>query len=162
MTHTPDGPWYYQQIDLGFNYRMTDLQAALGLSQMSRLDSFVEKREELARRYRDLLAGRDVVLPPVNSLSDRSAFHLYPVGLKDDGSTRLRVFELMRRRDIGVNVHYIPVHLQPYYLKRGFSIGMFPAAEAYYQQVLSLPIHPGLNYSQQDFVVAVLLEALNQ
>jgi UDP-4-amino-4,6-dideoxy-N-acetyl-beta-L-altrosamine transaminase len=162
MTHAPDGPWYYQQIDLGFNYRMSDIQAALGLSQLSRLDSFIEKRELLADHYRYLLTAVNVDLPPDNLPLDRSSLHLYPVRLKGDGSMRLRVFETLRKRDIGVSVHYIPVHLQPYYAKLGFSKGMFPEAETYYRRVISLPMHSGLTHSQQQLVVDTLCKAMAQ
>jgi UDP-4-amino-4,6-dideoxy-N-acetyl-beta-L-altrosamine transaminase len=157
MTQEPDGPWYYEQIDLGFNYRMTDMQAALGLSQMDRLDEFVARRHALARRYDELLADLPVALPwqqPVNY----SAYHLYPVVL-DRARTeadRGLVFSTMRRAGIGVNVHYIPVHTQPYYRQLGFAAGDFPAAEAYYAGAISLPLYYGLGEQDQDRVVAVL------
>jgi UDP-4-amino-4,6-dideoxy-N-acetyl-beta-L-altrosamine transaminase len=157
MTQEPDGPWYYEQIDLGFNYRMTDMQAALGLSQMDRLDEFVARRHALARRYDELLADLPVALPwqqPVNY----SAYHLYPVVL-DRARTeadRGLVFSTMRRAGIGVNVHYIPVHTQPYDRQLGFAAGDFPAAEAYYAGAISLPLYYGLGEQDQDRVVAVL------
>lgn len=158
MTHAPDGPWYYQQIDLGFNYRMTDMQAALGLSQMSRLDAFVDQRHRVAARYADALAGLPLALPPAEP-DGRSALHLYVVrvGL---GHDRRSVFESLRARDIGVNVHYIPVHLQPYYAGLGFLPGHCPGAERYYAQAISLPMHPGLSEADQDRVVGALRDAL--
>lgn len=158
MTHAPDGPWYYQQIELGFNYRMTDLQAALGLSQMSRLDAFVDRRHEVAARYADALAGLPLGLPPAEP-DGRSALHLYVVRV-GAGHDRRTVFEALRARDIGVNVHYIPVHLQPYYAALGFRPGHCPAAERYYAAAISLPMHPGLSDADQDRVVMALRDAL--
>jgi UDP-4-amino-4,6-dideoxy-N-acetyl-beta-L-altrosamine transaminase len=151
-----EGPWYYQQLDLGFNYRMTDMQAALGLSQLGRLDHFLARRRGLARRYDTLLADLPVDRPHPD---DDSAWHLYAVRLRD-ASRRRRVFERLRDAGIGVNVHYIPVHLQPYYRRRGFKPGDFPHAEAYYDGALSLPLHARLTEAQQDRVVHALAEAL--
>ena len=161
MTHEADGGWYYQQIDLGYNYRMTELQAALGVSQMRRLDEFVERRHELAGRYDRLLAPLPLILPPRNPAS-RSALHLYPVQIRaDSGKSRRDVFDYLRRHGIGVNVHYIPVHTQPYYRRRfGFQNGDFPAAEAYYQSAISLPLYFGLSFDEQDKVVETLAAAL--
>lgn len=152
------GPWYYQQLELGFNYRMTDFQAALGTSQLRRLDSFVAKRRELAARYDQILAGF-----PLRSQSRpdnaRSAHHLYVVSL-DDGVDRKLVFERMRAAGIGVNVHYIPVHTQPHYRRLGFRSGMFPVAEDYYRRAMTLPLFPGMSDDMQDCVVRSLAEAL--
>jgi UDP-4-amino-4,6-dideoxy-N-acetyl-beta-L-altrosamine transaminase len=158
MTHKPDGPWYYQQIDLGFNYRMTDVQAALGLSQMSMLDDFVDQRQWLAARYAEGLAAQPLRLPPVEP-EGRSALHLYVVQV-GAGYDRLTVFEALRAREIGVNVHYIPVYLQPYYAARGFRPGQCPAAEQYYAGAISLPMHPGLSEADQDRVIGALEDAL--
>lgn len=158
MTRVPDGPWYYQQIELGFNYRMTDLQAALGLSQMTRLDAFVDQRHRVATRYAEALAGMPLGLPPEEP-EGRSALHLYVVRV-GEGHDRRAVFEALRARDIGVNVHYIPVHLQPYYTALGFRPGHCPGAENYYARAISLPIHPGLTEADQDRVVAALKDAL--
>lgn len=161
MTQAPDGPWYYQQVDLGFNYRMTDLQAALGASQMARLDAYVERRQVLARRYDQLLAGL-----PVRSLrrdpSNRSALHLYVVRVAGGAAERTRaaVFDGMRARGIGVNVHYIPVPSQPYYRARGFDPAHYPRAQAYYAEAISLPLYPALTEAQQDAVVLALRQAL--
>jgi len=159
MTHAPDGPWYYQQIDLGFNYRMTELQAALGLSQMQRLDEFVAKRHAISKRYDQLLADLPVVTPWQHSDS-YSGLHLYVIRLKlnEIGRTHLQVFEGLRAAGIGVNLHYIPVHTQPYYEGLGFKAGYCPEAERYYAEAVSLPMYPGLTEAQQDRVIDVLRE----
>lgn len=156
MAGESEGPWYYQQVELGFNYRMTDLQAALGASQLTRLDGFLARRRELARRYDRLLADLPLDRPPPD---DDSAWHLYAVRLHD-ASRRRAVFDRMRAAEIGVNVHYIPVHLQPDYRRLGFNPGDFPLAEAYYAGALSLPLHARLTEPEQDLVVARLGEAL--
>jgi len=163
MTREPDGPWYYEQQALGFNYRMTDLQAALGLSQVDRLDEYVARRHELAARYDRLLAEVPVTTPRQHPDS-YSAFHLYVIRMEDGGDPgrRRRVFEGLRARGIGVNVHYIPVHMQPYYQRLGFTKGDFPAAEAYYAEAISLPMYPALSEAEQDQVVAALGEALGE
>jgi UDP-4-amino-4,6-dideoxy-N-acetyl-beta-L-altrosamine transaminase len=161
MTQEPDGPWYYQQIDLGYNYRMTDLQAALGASQMSRLDEYVVRRQMLARRYDELL-GDAPVLTPWQAPSTASAWHLYVIRLQSEQirASHQQVFKRMREAGIGVNLHYIPVHTQPYYRARGFKPGDFPAAEKYYGEAISLPMYPTLTISQQDQVVDALLTAV--
>lgn len=151
-----DGAWYYQQVELGFNYRMTDMQAALGLSQLGRLEQFLARRRALARRYDSLLSDLTLDRP---EMDDDSAWHLYPVRLRD-AARRSQVFERMRGAGIGVNVHYIPVHLQPYYRRLGFRPGDFPNAEAYYAGALSLPLHARLTDAEQDRVVQILGEAL--
>jgi UDP-4-amino-4,6-dideoxy-N-acetyl-beta-L-altrosamine transaminase len=161
MTRESDGPWYYQQIDLGFNYRMTDLQAALGVSQMDRLDQYVAARHERARRYDHLLASLPVTIPWQHPDS-YSGLHLYPVRLdltRTDRSHR-QVFESLREKGIGVNLHYIPVHLQPYYRQLGFNPGDFPEAERYYGEAISLPMFPDLTEAQQDEVIEALRTSL--
>jgi UDP-4-amino-4,6-dideoxy-N-acetyl-beta-L-altrosamine transaminase len=162
MTHVADGPWYYQQVALGFNYRMTDIQAALGVSQMIRLSHYVVRRHEIARRYDQLLADLPVTTPWQHPDS-YSAFHLYVIRLQLDKirSTHLQVFEALREKDIMVNVHYIPVHTQPYYQKKGFSQGDYPNAERYYQEAISIPMYPALTSYDQDVVVNALREALD-
>lgn len=162
MTHAPDGPWYYQQINLGFNYRMTDFQAALGLSQMQRLDEFVTKRHVIAKRYNELLTDLPVITPCQHQDS-YSGCHLYVIRLKlgETGKTHLEVFEALRAADIGVNLHYIPVYWQPYYANLGFKMGLCPEAEQYYSEAISLPMYPALTESQQNHVVTVLREATN-
>ncbi|NCC05410.1 MAG: UDP-4-amino-4,6-dideoxy-N-acetyl-beta-L-altrosamine transaminase [Proteobacteria bacterium] len=163
MTHEPDGPWYYQQIDLGFNYRMTELQAALGVSQMRRLDEFVARRHALARRYDEMLAGLSVVTPWQHPDS-YSGLHLYVMRLDpaQTGERRLRVFESLRSQGIGVNVHYIPVHTQPYYRNLGFEPGDFHQAERYYAEAISLPMFHGMTEAQQDAVVEALSKAVRE
>lgn len=161
MTHTPDGPWYYQQIALGFNYRMTELQAALGLSQMSRLDGYVERRHELARRYTNLLEGLPVTLPQPQADS-HSALHLYIIRLHLDkiGRTQREVFEHLRQSNIGVNLHYIPVHTQPWYKRMGFRPDDFPQAMAYYREAITLPLYPNLSEAEQQMVAKALRQAV--
>jgi len=161
MTRESDGPWYYQQIDLGFNYRMTDLQAALGVSQMDRLDQYVAARHERARRYDHLLASLPVTIPWQHPDS-YSGLHLYPVRLDLTRTVRShrQVFESLREKGIGVNLHYIPVHLQPYYRQLGFNSGDFPEAERYYGEAISLPMFPDLTEAQQDEVVEALRTSL--
>ena len=161
MTHTADGPWYYQQIDLGFNYRMTELQAALGFSQLQRLDQFVARRHELAARYDQLLAALPVTTPWQHPDS-YSGLHLYAVRLKLEqiGRSHREVFESLREQGIGVNLHYIPVHTQPYYQRMGFKQGDFPEAERYYAEAISLPMFQTMTDAQQDDVVVALQRAL--
>lgn len=162
MTQPTDGPWYYQQVALGYNYRMTDIQAALGVSQMTRLRHYVGRRHEIAERYSQLLADLPLTLPWQHPDS-YSAYHLYVIRLQLDQTrvTHLQVFEALRAKDIMVNLHYIPVHTQPYYQKMGFKTGDFPAAEQYYREAISIPMHPTLTNAEQDQVASVLREALS-
>ena len=161
MTHQPDGPWYYQQVELGYNYRMTELQAALGISQMQRLDKFVAQRHVLAQRYNELLSDLPLTLPWQHPDS-YSGLHLYVIRLHLDqiNKTHLQVFEELREAGIGVNLHYIPVHMQPYYQKMGFNKGDFPQAELYYAEAISLPMFSTLTKNQQDEVAQVLKKVL--
>lgn len=155
-----DGPWYYEQQDLGYNYRMTDLQAALGLSQLARLDGFLERRRAIAARYDELLAGLPLVLPSRDNESV-SSWHLYVVQLAEElKDERRRIFEALREQGVGVQVHYIPVHLQPYYGALGFSHGDFPAAERYYGRCFSLPIFYALTDDEQVQVCQILKSLL--
>jgi UDP-4-amino-4,6-dideoxy-N-acetyl-beta-L-altrosamine transaminase len=161
LMEAPEGPWVYEQQLLGFNYRLTDLQAALGLSQLGRLEAMHARRVALAERYDALLAELPLLRPA--RLSDRvSAWHLYPVEIDDArcAKPRAAVFAALRAADIGVNVHYIPIHTQPHYRSLGFRRGDFPAAERYYARALSLPLFPALSDAQQDHVVATLRAAL--
>jgi UDP-4-amino-4,6-dideoxy-N-acetyl-beta-L-altrosamine transaminase len=160
MSHAPDGAWYYEQIDLGFNYRMTDVQAALGLSQMARLNEFRERRHALARRY-DALLEKLPITTPWQHPDTVSGLHLYVVRLKLDAirRTHREVFDALRAADIGVNVHYIPVYRQPYYERMGLRTDNFPQAERYYAEAISLPMFPGLTEEQQDNVVRAVGEA---
>ena len=162
MTHPSEGSWYYQQIALGFNYRMTELQAALGCSQVKRLDQYVARRHELAARYDQLLRDLPVVTPWQHADS-YSGLHLYVIRLRLDRIklTRSAVFDQMRGRGVGVNVPYIPVHLQPYYREMGFNPGDFPESENYYREAISLPMFPTLREAQQVQVVRDLAEILS-
>ncbi len=161
MTHVFDGPWYYQQIDLGFNYRMTELQAALGVSQLGRLEEYVARRHVLAKRYDELLHRLPVTIP-MQSSNGHSSFHLYVIRLHLDkiNRSRLEVFESLRNAGVGVNVHYIPIHTQPVYQRMGFKLGDYPAAERYYSEAISLPLFPSLSNGQQDDVVRHLIGSL--
>jgi len=151
------GPWYYQQIDLGFNYRITDMQAALGTSQMSRIDEFVKRRHYLANRYDDKLKDLLIKLPKQHPEA-YSAYHLYVIRIKPDELTKThrQVFEELRGAGISVNLHYIPVHIQPYYQQLGFRRGDFPQAETYYREAISIPMYYGLIEEEQDFVIRAL------
>lgn len=161
MTEPMHGPWYYQQVALGYNYRMTDMQAALGVSQMTRLSEYVKRRHEIAQRYNELLSVLPVTLPWQHPDS-YSAYHLYVVRLQLDqiSTTHLKVFEALRAKEILVNLHYIPVHLQPYYQQMGFGQGDFPQAEQYYREAISLPLHVNLTDGEQEIVFECFREAL--
>ncbi|PKN42499.1 MAG: UDP-4-amino-4,6-dideoxy-N-acetyl-beta-L-altrosamine transaminase [Deltaproteobacteria bacterium HGW-Deltaproteobacteria-18] len=161
MTQSPDGPWYYQQIELGFNYRMTELQAALGASQIKRLDEFVSRRHALARRYDEMLAGVCVITPWQHPDS-YSGLHLYVIRTNHGktGGSRDQIFKSMRNQGIGVNVHYIPVHTQPYYRNFGFEPGDYPQSESYYAEAISLPMFHGMTEGQQVAVVEALCKAV--
>jgi UDP-4-amino-4,6-dideoxy-N-acetyl-beta-L-altrosamine transaminase len=159
LTLPPEGPWVYEQQCLGWNCRLTDLQAALGLSQLQRLEAMQAQRAALAERYDGLLGGLPLRLPARRP--DRlSAWHLYAVEITAQQPSRRSVFDALRAGGIGANVHYIPIHTQPHYRRLGFRPGDFPAAEAYYARALSLPLFPGLSHAQQDHVVATLQRAL--
>lgn len=155
------GPWYYEQQALGFNARLTELQAALGLSQLARLDQMQARREAIADRYDTLLAKLPLILP-ARQADRRSTWHLYAVEIDEKRSavTREAAFAALREAGIGVNVHYIPIHTQPFYQRLGFSVGDFPAAERYYARTLSLPLFPALTPAQQERVVEVLRAVL--
>jgi UDP-4-amino-4,6-dideoxy-N-acetyl-beta-L-altrosamine transaminase len=151
----PGGAWYYEQQLLGYNYRMTDVQAALGYSQSARIDDFVECRNKLARTYDEAFRGLALQLPAIQA-ENRCAFHLYVVRIPGDGSRRRQIFDAMRQKGIGVNVHYIPVHLQPYYRALGFAPGYCPEAEAHGNQAITLPLYPGLSEQDQRKVISAL------
>ncbi len=161
MEGEPDGPWVYEQIELGLNYRLTDLQAALGFSQLAQLEASVAKRHQIAQRYDTELAGLPLITP-WQSPDAHSALHLYPIQLDATRSqlNRRQLFDGLRAAGIGVNVHYIPVHTQPHYRRLGFAPGQFPAAEAYYAQAVSLPMFPTLTDAQQGEVIAALQQLL--
>jgi len=162
MTGEPHGPWYYEQIELGFNYRMTDIQAALGASQMTKLDQFVARRHYLAKRYDQALGDLPITLPRQHP-DTFSAFHLYVVRLQDEmtGKGRRAVLEKMRAKGITAHVHYIPVHTQPYYRALGFRQGDFPETERYYQEAMTIPLFPAMTDKQQDQVAEALRETLS-
>lgn len=161
MVGTSEGGWYYQQISLGYNYRLTDLQSALGLSQLQRIDPFIARRRVLAARYDQMLADLPVVLPWQHP-DGLSAFHLYPVMLKLNEilQSRKMVYNALRRAGIGVNVHYIPVHLHPYYRNLGFTRGDFPLSESYYNAALTLPLYSSMTDNQQNIVIETFKDLL--
>jgi len=161
MSELSEGGWHYQQVDLGFNYRMTELQAALGVSQMQRLDEFITQRHTLQERYDSLLSG----LPIIRPYQDKHSFstlHLYPIqiDLNKVSKNREQIFNELRENGIGVNVHYIPIHTQPYYLQFGFKVGDFPNSESYYNRVISIPLFHSMTIEQQDEVLNALMKVL--
>ncbi len=153
MTKESEGGWYYQQVDLGFNYRMNELQAALGVSQMERLEKFVSMRHQCQQRYDELLRNFPLIIPH-QSPHSYSALHLYPIliDLNKVSKTREQIFNELREEGIGVNVHYIPIHTQPHFQKLGFKEGDFPNSEAYYKRVITLPLYSSMKLEQQDKV----------
>lgn len=161
MTKEADGPWYYQQIGLGFNYRMTELQAALGLSQLAKVDKFVARRRQLAERYNELLKDLPLKLPYQNTDTD-SSWHLYIVRVDFNKikKTKKEIFAEMKAKGVCLNLHYIPVHTQPYYQNLGFKYGDFPVSEKYYKEAFTLPLYYSLTDEQQDCVVSALKEVL--
>ncbi len=162
LMHGPsEGGWYYQQVDLGFNYRLTDIQAALGRSQLERIDEFVGRRRQLAERYDGLLADLPLTVPWQHPDAS-SAWHLYVIRLERIGIGHGAVFDRLRSSDIGVNLHYIPIHTQPYYRKLGFGRGDFPEAERYYGEAITLPLFPRLSEAQQDKIVECLAQSLTR
>ena len=157
MDTVSHGPWFYQQIELGYNYRMTEIQAALGLSQLNRLDAFVGKRHALVDRYNAVFQDHDLQVP-FQSPDSYSSFHLYVIRLKNmaTSTTHRETFERLRNNGIGVNLHYIPIYRHPYYARMGFEPKQFPNAESYYSEAISLPLYPDLTHDLQDQVVRVL------
>ncbi|MEP1447161.1 MAG: UDP-4-amino-4,6-dideoxy-N-acetyl-beta-L-altrosamine transaminase [Paraglaciecola sp.] len=151
------GPWYYQQVALGYNYRLSDLHAALGLSQLSKLDGFISKRTQLAQRYQIQLADLPITLPASVDYAT-SAWHLYMIELTQH--SRQQVYIQLQERGVGVNVHYIPIHLHPYYQRLGFEKGEFPNSEQFYNCALTLPLYPSLTFDEQDVVINSLREIL--
>ena len=162
LRNESSGPWYYEQIELGWNYRLTDIQAALGYSQVQRLDEYVLRRHELARQYNAWLSKMPVIMP-FQDPEAYSAFHLYVIQVDSNKTsvTRGILFDRLRRAGVGVNVHYIPVHTQPYYRNLGFRAGSFPEAERYYAHAISLPLYPKMTDEQQKGVIAALERALS-
>lgn len=162
MTTEAHGPWYYQQLELGYNYRMTDIQAALGISQMQSIDKFISRRHEIADKYDMGLANLPLSIPWQHQ-DTFSAYHLYVIRLKlnDILKSHRQVFENLRDKGINVNLHYIPVHIQPYYERMGFREGDFPYAEEYYREAISLPIFYGLKDNEQDYIMDTLTNILS-
>ena len=161
MTHVPDGPWYYQQVELGYNYRMTDIQAALGISQMKRIDEFVKARHAIFERYNEFLKEDWLELPWQHN-DTYSALHLYVIRIKNNnkGITHRQLFEKLRNAGVLVNLHYIPIYRHPYYELKGYDKNAFPNAEAYYSQAISLPIFSSLTESEQQFVIDTIKKPL--
>ena len=154
--------WNYQQIELGFNYRMTDIQAALGISQMQRVDDFVLRRQKIASRYNEELSALTVITP-LQGANTKSSYHLYPIRVPEDSSSisQLQLYNALLDNGIGANLHYIPIHRQPYYEKMGFKLGDFPEAEKFHREVISLPMFPSLSQEQQNKVIHLLIEIMN-
>ena len=150
MENPTDDAWYYEQVDLGFNYRMTDIHAALGLSQLSRLKKNISQRHEIAKIYDEEFLNSKVKTP-LRNLDNKSALHLYVIQVNE--KKHQSIFHKLREKKIGVNLHYIPIHIHPYYQKLGFKWGDFPQSEAYYRRAISLPIYPTLASKEQHFVI---------
>ena len=163
LTNKPHGPWYYEQLDLGYNYRMTDIQAALGISQIKRLDSNVEKRHTLAQLYNENLLDLPITLPLQHS-DGYSSFHLYVIRLQLNRmqKTHLEVFQELQENGIGVNLHYMPVYMQPFYKSMGFIETDFPESTKYYQEAISLPLYHALSAKDQRKVIDILHKVLNK
>src|SRR3990167_2174504 len=161
MENPSNDLWYYEQIELGFNYRITDIHCALGLSQLKKIDTFIRKRHELVARYNEGLKYLPLTLPYQHP-DTYSSFHLYVICLMAEykNKTRAQLFNELRQANIGVNVHYIPVHTQPYYKKFGFQWGDFPVSEDYYHRTITLPLYPGLSYEQQDTIISIIKNIL--
>lgn len=154
-----DGPWFYQQLELGYNYRITDIQCALGCSQMKKLDGFLKRRRELAHNYDEAFADCENLICPYQLPGTESGWHLYIIQVK--GKNRKDVFEHLRAKGIGVNVHYIPVYYHPYYREHGFADVKCPAAEELYEHIISLPIFPSLTDDDQKYVIEQVKNALS-
>ena len=156
MSKAPDGPWYYEQLNLGLNYRMNDVQAALGLSQMDRLEEFIEKRRVIAKRYDELLKDSIIEIPHQHP-DTNSSWHLYIIRLKKNRNiTHRQLFERFRAAGVQVNIHYIPIYRQPYYQDLGFTAHEFDQAEKYYEEAISIPIFPTLSNKEQQKVVSLI------
>jgi len=161
--NSSDGPWYYEQKSLGFNYRMSDIQASLGISQLKRIKEIVKKRNEIAERYNSSLKNIQLVTPYIAD-NCYSSFHLYIIKLKIDElkpNSHRKIFEFLISKGINVNLHYIPIYRQPYYSEIGYKYDDFPNAEEYYKKAITLPLYPGLSEENQDIVMDLLIEALN-
>ena len=165
MMEKKEGPWYYEMISLGFNYRITDFQCALGLNQLKKLDSFLLKRRDIAELYNNYLKECENIILPLNNSNCKHAYHLYPVQVKFDQIriSKKELFEKMKEQNIRLQVHYIPVHLHPYYRQRfGFKKSDFPIAEKFYEQEISIPIYPLLEKSDAEFISQTIIELINK
>lgn len=164
ITKTPyaleQGDWYYEMVDLGFNYRMTDIQAALGLSQLKKIEQYLDRRREIAERYNEAFSNEPLLQIPEQLEGTNSGWHLYMLQLSNQLDRR-KIFNQMRELNIGVHVHYIPVYWHPYYQNLGYPKGLCPVAERWYERALTLPIHPGLENAEVDFIIDSLLELIN-
>jgi UDP-4-amino-4,6-dideoxy-N-acetyl-beta-L-altrosamine transaminase len=160
------GDWYYEQLTLGYNYRLSDMQAALGISQLKKLDDFIAARQQKANFYFQALANLPLILPQQTNTDNQSGWHIFVIELKTQegdanrGQTRKAVYDQLVAKGIGVNVHYIPIHLHPFYQQLGFEYGDFPCAERYYERAITLPLYPSLTQQQQQAVVDALTEIL--
>ena len=159
LSTIPEGEWYYEQIELGWHFRLTDIQAALGVSQLQKVERFCSARANIVQRYLSAFKGTDLQVRDWPTLKN-SAHHLFVVHLSSNSDRRAEIFAALRQKEIGVQVHYIPIHFHPYYRKLGFSKGMFPNAESYYEGALSLPVYPSLSVEEQDFVINTLINLL--
>jgi dTDP-4-amino-4,6-dideoxygalactose transaminase len=155
-----EGSWYYEQLELGWHSRLTDFQAALGLSQLTKLNRFIDERRAIAERYTEAFAKAGLGMRPVDTI-DQSAHHLFVIHLQERSLRRREIFDGLRAQGIGVNVHYIPIHTHPFYRGLGFEVGMFPASERYYAGALSLPIFPGLKDAEQERIIDTVLRLLD-
>ena len=162
MTESPHGPWYYQQVALGYNYRMNDVEAALGLSQLKKLDDYVARRNAIAKQYAAGFANEDFIQPLAVSEYCYSSYHLFCIlATRLTESTHRQVIENLRARGVFAHVHYIPIHLQPFYTDLGFKEGDFPQAEDYYRQVITLPVFPSLTDNEVQFIIHTVKEVLS-
>lgn len=153
-----DGGWYYEMLDLGYNYRLTDIQAALGISQLSRAKEGIERRHQIAKRYDEAFAGSDKIKIPFRADDISHAFHLYVIQVPD----RKKLYDSLRENGIMAQVHYVPVHLMPYYRQFGWKEGSLPVVEDYYEHCLSLPMYPTLTDEEQQFVIDKVLEGVRE
>ena len=151
-----EGPWYYEQQDLGYNYRISDVQCALGISQLKKLDTFVAKRRAIAKRYDEAFASVDNIVTPKQLPAGKSSYHLYVIQVKNHD--RRKVFEALREKGIGVNVHYIPVYQHPYYQQNGYESVICKEAQQLYEHMISLPIYPLLKEEEQEYVIQTVKE----
>ena len=152
MQNKPDGPWYYEQLELGFNFRLNDIMGSIGITQLKKIDKFISEREKIARHYDKLFKGLDIIIPKQSNFS-KSSRHLYIIRVLNN---RNAIFEKLRNNGVGVNIHYIPIYRQPYYRRFNFNYDEFRNSEDYYSQAISLPIYPGLTQDQQQFIISII------